>query len=50
MFVLDKIVFSWIYKICISVGSFFGVGFFGGAFCIILFFMYSYTLATKEVK
>lgn len=50
MFILDKIVFSWIYKTCTNIGSFFGVGFWGGAFCIILFFAYAYTLAVKEVK
>lgn len=50
MFILDKLVFSWIYDVCTGVGSFFGVGFLGGAFCILIFFAYAYTLALKGAK
>ncbi|MBP3915929.1 hypothetical protein [Clostridium sp.] len=50
MFKLDKLVFAWIYDLCVSIGSFFGVGILGGAFCVLLFFGYAYTISNKRGK
>lgn len=41
MFYLDKLIFD----LFVKVGAVFGVGAFGGAIAVLLFFMYAYVLA-----